>query len=173
MQGAKNCFAKMRFIPVSVSSGDRRTDCASVWLSLGCSDVAQLAAIHKMLWHAGCRHFTPGGPMDSQPIASNCRVEVSGWDAEERFFVEKALLETTHEGEQFVHLQHPLRAGSMVFLRMIDSRITFPASPIAYQVKQVSATEKEGVSRLRLLKLHQHHRGDTESNGIVDSEELL
>jgi hypothetical protein len=111
--------------------------------------------------------------MDSQPTRPDCRVEVSGWDAAERFFVEEALLEMNDEGERFVHLRHPVHPGLTVFLRLIDSPIGFPASPIAYEVKEVTVTENEGVSRVRLLKLHQRRSGDTARNAAADSADLL
>jgi hypothetical protein len=95
--------------------------------------------------------------MEPQPSLSDYRVEVSGWDVAESFFVEKATLELNLEGARTVHLRHPLRTGSMVFLRLIDTRVSFPAFPVAYQVLDVAGTGSEGVSRITLRRLGHRH----------------
>jgi hypothetical protein len=93
------------------------------------------------------------------------RVEVSGWDAMESFFVEKATLELGEKGDRYVHLRHPVRSGLMVFLRLIDSRVNFPTFPIAYKVKDVTPTGSDGVSRVSLLRLPRRHGSDGEPAG--------
>lgn len=45
--------------------------------------------------------------------------EISGWDAEENFFVEKALLQEDGDGNR-ADLRARLRVGSLVFVRMIE-----------------------------------------------------
>jgi hypothetical protein len=100
--------------------------------------------------------------MDAQPSLSDYRVEVSGWDVAESFFVEKATLELNLEGERVIHVRHPLRIGAMVFLRLIDTRVAFPALPVAYQVTGVSGAEREGVSRVTLRRLGHRHAADSE-----------
>lgn len=91
--------------------------------------------------------------MDAQPALSDYRVEVSGWDVAESFFVEKATLELTPAGERIVHLRHPLRTGLLVFLRLIDSRVAFPAVPIAYEVLDISDNSNQELNRITLRKL--------------------
>lgn len=97
--------------------------------------------------------------MDQQPSLSDYRVEVSGWDVAESFFVEKALLELNPAGERVVHLRHPLRSGLLVFLRLIDSWIDFPALPVAYEVLQVSGMPNGTASRVTLRKLGHRRTG--------------
>ena len=102
--------------------------------------------------------------MDTERIASNYRVEVSGWDVAESFFVEKVILELTESGERVVHLKHPLRQGLIVFLRLIESRIDFPALPVAYQVTGVAPGESDGVNRVSLKKLRRHRTNESEAS---------
>jgi hypothetical protein len=116
--------------------------------------------------------FPAGNVMDSQSSVSDYRVEVSGWDVAESFFVEKATLELSLEGERIIHLRHPLRTGSMVFLRLIDSRVGFPALPVAYQVLEVSAANNEEVSRVTLRRLGHRRAEDSESNDAVPPSEM-
>ena len=56
-----------------------------------------------------------------------------------------------------------LRIGSMVFLRLIDTRVAFPALPVAYQVTGVSGGDPEGVSRVTLRRLGHRRSEDRES----------
>jgi hypothetical protein len=46
-------------------------------------------------------------------------VEVSGWDAEERFFVEHSTLACSQLGEKTLFLRNAVQAGSIVFLRAL------------------------------------------------------
>lgn len=108
--------------------------------------------------------------MDTERIDLNYRVEVSGWDVAESFFVEKVMLELTQAGERVVHLKHPLRAGLIVFLRLIESRIEFPVLPVAYQVMEVGPDERDGVNRVSLKKLRRHRTNESEApaSGAVE-----
>lgn len=102
--------------------------------------------------------------MNPERIDSNYRVEVSGWDVAESFFVEKVTLELTQAGERVVHLKHPLRTGLIVFLRLIESRIEFPVLPVAYQVMGVGPGERDGVNRVSLKKLRRHRTVESEAS---------
>jgi hypothetical protein len=48
------------------------------------------------------------------------RVEVSGWDAKESFFIEKTALEWTPEDKKAIMLRAPIRTGSIVFVRLLQ-----------------------------------------------------
>jgi hypothetical protein len=99
--------------------------------------------------------------MEPDRSASDYRVEVSGWDIADSFFVEKVVLRFTQDGERVVHLKHPVRAGLVVFLRLIRSGIHFPALPVAYLVTEVISPEEDGIHRVALHKLR--HRRSTGS----------
>jgi hypothetical protein len=56
---------------------------------------------------------------DAREYESNgYRVEVSGWDAEERFFVEKSTLVWSEKTGKRVALQAVVQAGSVLFVRL-------------------------------------------------------
>ncbi|HVB98390.1 MAG TPA: hypothetical protein VNJ12_03540 [Candidatus Dormibacteraeota bacterium] len=99
-------------------------------------------------------------------------MEVSGWDVAESFFVEKVSLELTQAGERVVHLKHSLREGLIVFLRLMESRITFPVLRVAYRVTEVSPSERDGVNRVSLRKLRHRRPSDSET-AAPDTIELL
>lgn len=108
--------------------------------------------------------------MDEELTDRDYRVEVSGWDIAESFFVEKVSLELTQAGECLVYLKHPMREGLIVFLRLIESRIDFPALPIAYQVTEVSPAETGDANRVSLRKLrHRPSAGnETPASGGIE-----
>jgi hypothetical protein len=112
------------------------------------------------------------GVMESQASISDFRVEVSGWDVTESFFVEKATLALNLDGARIIQLHRPLRTGSMVFLRLIDSRVGFPALPVAYQVLEISSPDSEGASRVTLRRLGHRLVEDSESKDPLPPSEM-
>ena len=76
--------------------------------------------------------------MTTQAMAqTSYRVETSGWDADENFFVEKTDLDWTEE-EKTIHLRHPVRKGALVFVRLVGIGSLENALPVAYQVAAVN-----------------------------------
>ena len=49
----------------------------------------------------------------------SCRVEISGWDSSENFFVEKAVLHWESDGTREVRFRSMVRPGSVVFVRLL------------------------------------------------------
>jgi len=49
------------------------------------------------------------------------RVEVSGWDQEKSYFVEKSELEWDESGEKYVTLTREIPKDSMVFVRLLQA----------------------------------------------------
>lgn len=82
------------------------------------------------------------------------RIEISGWDEVENFFVEKADLEWSEEDGKKVSLRHRLRIGAVVFVRLLVPTAGSHSFPIAYQVENVSSTDPSGFSQVRLVQLH-------------------
>jgi len=81
------------------------------------------------------------------------RVEVSGWDSKENFFVEKALLEWEGEGRKEIALKNSLREGCMVFVRLLQPVTAGQNFPIAYQTKSVSSRDANGRVRVGLERM--------------------
>jgi hypothetical protein len=86
--------------------------------------------------------------------ADSYRVEVSGWDRSENFFVEKTILDWRNAEKKEVSLRVELKEGSVVFVRLLQTSAIGNHFPIAYQAKKVSAKDADGrfsiqVDRLR------------------------
>ncbi len=87
-------------------------------------------------------------------VATNqFRVEVSGWDCHEVFFVEKTLLEWEPDRPREITLASTLRPGSMVFIRLMQTAAATMPFPIAYQVLDVRGEKADGRSRAKLQQL--------------------
>jgi hypothetical protein len=82
------------------------------------------------------------------------RVEVSGWNSAESFFVEKASLEWTAGGLKSVRLKTDLRCGTIVFLRLLQHDAATSQFPVAYQTSDLSPRESDGRSRVCLQQMH-------------------
>ena len=65
--------------------------------------------------------------------AGEYRVEVSGWDDQENFFVEKSQLAWNDESGKNVFLQHMLPEGSLIFVRLLQSTSMNPSIPVAFE----------------------------------------
>jgi len=99
--------------------------------------------------------------MDLQTNELNSyRVEVSGWDARENFFVEKTSLAWAHEGRKEVSLRSPLRQGCVVFVRLIQSLTQHSSFPVAYQAVAIDGKNALGRARVSLQQLHPRSRSE-------------
>lgn len=76
--------------------------------------------------------------MDSRGAGREGRVaEISGWDDEENFFVEKAVLQRGGASNR-ADLRAHLRVGSLVFVRLIEEHSMNRAVPVTYRVSGIS-----------------------------------
>jgi len=82
------------------------------------------------------------------------RVEISGWDATENFFVEKTLLDWSSDEIKQVLLRSPLREGSVIFMRLLQPLNDGHNFPLAYQAVQVTPKDLHGQVCVRLAQLH-------------------
>jgi hypothetical protein len=82
--------------------------------------------------------------------AFSCCVEVSGWDHEHNFFVEKALMEWLPGGMRRARLQAMLFPGSVVFIRSGDRCSAIPSFPEACRVDSVTPGDQRGHQYLTL-----------------------
>ncbi len=89
------------------------------------------------------------------------RVEISGWDENEDFFVERADLKWQEENRKHVALRKPVRAGSLVFVRLLDLADENPAFPVAYRAESIEAGETKDyeISLVRLWPKGQREAG--------------
>lgn len=77
------------------------------------------------------------------PVSCGYRVEVSGWDHNETFFVENSELSWDGQARKLVALRHMLDQASMVFVRLLQKTTVERTHPVAY------ITEFVGVDALR------------------------
>jgi hypothetical protein len=61
------------------------------------------------------------------------RVEVSGWDTDERFFVEKSMLVWTESAGKTLVLKALVRTGSVLFVRLIQPLGGGGSFPVPYR----------------------------------------
>jgi hypothetical protein len=94
---------------------------------------------------------------------NNYRVEVSGWDARELFFVEKTLFRWTDSGEKTVGLMSRLREGCVVFVRLIHAFAENANFPVAYRVQSISDGDGDGRGCVRLVQLHPRYESNHET----------
>lgn len=92
--------------------------------------------------------------MDLQTDDMKCyRVEVSGWDARENFFVEKTSLGAEREGRKEISLRSSLRQGCVVFVRLLQSVSQGSSFPVAYETVRIDAKDTLGRARVCLQEL--------------------
>lgn len=85
--------------------------------------------------------------------ANSYRVEVSGWDASENFFVEKTMLNWGRDERKEVHLRSVLREGSVVFVRLLQPIASGNNFPVAYQAQRIGPRNADGHARVYLAQL--------------------
>jgi hypothetical protein len=81
------------------------------------------------------------------------RVEVSGWDAKQNFFVEKTVLNWKPEDRKAISLRSAIRAGTIVFVRLLQPASNGSNFPIAYQVLTCTAKDPDGAINVSLERL--------------------
>src|SRR5262249_37532770 len=74
------------------------------------------------------------------PATSTYRVEVSGWDKNRSFFVEKSELEWNEDSGKYISLTRAIPDGAVVFLRLIASLSTDRTDPVAYETEFLETT---------------------------------
>jgi hypothetical protein len=87
-------------------------------------------------------------------VDNSYRVEISGWDAAENFFVEKTVLDWPSDEIKQVLLRSRLREGSVIFMRLLQPLNDGHNFPLAYQAVQVTPKELCGQVCVRLAQLH-------------------
>jgi len=89
--------------------------------------------------------------MDNQ--LSVYRVEISGWDLNEQFFVERAALEWNVGEQKTVLIHKQARQGALLFIRLLDHTVAARSFPVAYRVREVREREGGAASELMLTQV--------------------
>jgi hypothetical protein len=74
------------------------------------------------------------------PITGLYRVEVSGWDKNEAFFVEKSEMEWNERSGKRVKLSNAVPDGAVIFLRWLQSLGVEPMHPVPYEAEFLAVT---------------------------------
>ncbi len=90
---------------------------------------------------------------DGNQQQNSYAVEVSGWDVSEIFFVEKTNLTWAADGMKEVSLRHPVREGSVIFVRLMQPVESADNYPIACQAMKVLEQAADGRSAIQLTQL--------------------
>lgn len=93
---------------------------------------------------------------------TGCRVEISGWDLGENFFVEKAILCLCDDGSRSVLLRTPLRVGGLVFVRPSGHSSAARAIPVTYQVATMNGNASGDGREIHLTERDPRHRSPRE-----------
>lgn len=80
-------------------------------------------------------------------------VEVSGWDASDRFFVENTTLRWSRDEQKEVRLRGTARQGSVVFVRLLQPMEGSDNFPIACQVAKVMGKDADGRTLVQVVQL--------------------
>ena len=89
--------------------------------------------------------------MDEQ--ISIYRVEVSGWDLHEQFFVERTALEWGQGEARTVLIRQRVRVGALVFIRLLENTAAPRSFPVAYRARQVVERENGALFELALSQV--------------------
>ena len=86
---------------------------------------------------------------DTLPLTGCCRVEVSGWDEDEIFFVEKSELSWDEFAGRDIAIKHMLADGTLIFIRMLQPTSQQRSFPVAYEAEFI-ACDAHGFHEFRL-----------------------
>jgi len=105
--------------------------------------------------------------LDLEKATTQYPVEVSGWDTEHNFFVEKTTLEWSEASGRTVLVRRRLQQGALMFVRLAGPLQT--AYPLAYRVK---AIQRRGARGLYCAHLEQMRgEGSPANEGIFGQTE--
>jgi hypothetical protein len=98
-------------------------------------------------------------------------VEISGWDVDREFFVERTSLYIDQSGATTVILRNRLREGLLVFVRLLSTTFSRKIYPRVYRVDASELPDNTGFSRIRLTP--SGPRRDNEYHATSESPEHL
>jgi hypothetical protein len=105
----------------------------------------------------------------------NYRVEASGWDISEDFFVEKTILTWDPVHGKKITLRSQIDEGAIVFVRLSHPLEALNNFPIAYQAEKIGKPDGRGFCEVSLVRLHpkSHLQNLEEFSGIAGEATVL
>jgi hypothetical protein len=104
-------------------------------------------------------------------LSGSYRVEISGWDLNEEFFVEKTDLVWTRGGEKKLLSRHALPNGAIIFVRLATPGVSCNSVPVVYRVDNVQPMNSAGECEMRLLQLNPRGKESCTGDPASDKEE--
>ncbi len=105
---------------------------------------------------------------ERSPATASYRVEVSGWDTQDVFFVEKTTLEWDESGGKRVLLRSPVATGAVVFVRLMDPSGR-QAIPVAYHVLGVGRSDGHGAYEIQISPVRQNRDDQPPADTMITS----
>lgn len=93
---------------------------------------------------------------ETQSLTKTGTVEVSGWDENDVFFVERSELGWDEHAGKHVTLSRMLSKGSIIFVRLIHPMALHRANPIPYEAELLGCSA-EGNHQFRLNGVQTRH----------------
>ena len=158
------CFNSKHFCAVEPGAAHR-------WTARPRKDLA-LSTLGRLFWQRACS-YSPGeiALMKTQTVESTCSVEISGWDVDTRFFVERVDLRWEGDGDKFVSLRSIVQDGSLLYVRPISGAGTVGPLLMAYQADLVH-DDGSGNGKTYSVRLAPHRRSGSSNapaNALLDS----
>jgi hypothetical protein len=103
------------------------------------------------------------------------RVEASGWDISEEFFVERTVLTWDPEQGKKIRLRSQIDEGAILFVRLSHPLQTLNNFPVAYQVERIGRPDGRGSCEISLVRLRpkRHLHGPEEDSSPADEATVL
>jgi hypothetical protein len=105
--------------------------------------------------------------------ANHCRVEVSGWDTAEDFFVETTTLTWGSDNVREIEIHSVVKESGLVFVRLLQPRLNESDFPVPCRVKGVMTDVGSGLTHVQLVQLRPRCRGEGEAERPHDSTVLV
>jgi hypothetical protein len=90
-------------------------------------------------------------------LAPSTRVEISGWDTNSKFFVEKASLQAGTGEHMQARMQHRTNVGTLLFVRALDRPRRGEVWPLAFRVVQSEWNESQQLYDVELKEVEVQH----------------
>lgn len=105
--------------------------------------------------------------MSSTIDPNTYNVEVSGWTANDDFFVVKTIMQCQADYSKQLFLRQPLRNGSVIFVRWVDPITGNNCFPVAYQIVNIRESNQRGLSRIDLQQIYPKASPEVVPQGVV------
>jgi hypothetical protein len=111
------------------------------------------------IWPIGCNSqgWEHDLMNDTDRVFKSDLVEASGWGLNEEFFVEKTQLfwnDTDSSGDKKTLLHRSLNEGTVIFVRLLASQVSYGQMPTAYRVESIEPMNSYGRCEIELRQLY-------------------